>query len=75
MRPRKERPLCRIAIADNLKLKPHIVDGLWDGHSYEDADGVHSGMSEGLRRQMAKMLEEGFWAASSSSDTTRQADE
>jgi hypothetical protein len=56
----KERPQCRKAI-EKLRITPHIVNGTWDGHSYWSDGKFGTGMSEGLRRQLRKMVKEGVW--------------
>jgi hypothetical protein len=61
MRQIKERPQCRKAII-SLGLQPHLANGIWDGLSYIAPDGHYSiGMSEGMERQMRKMVQEGYW--------------
>jgi hypothetical protein len=60
----KERPRLRSFIRHH-KLRPHLVAGRWDG--YNAAQDWEGGvrrvwLSEGLRKQMKKMIAEGCWA-------------
>jgi hypothetical protein len=61
-----ERPLCRKIILKR-GLQPFIQSGKWDGLYHTTPDGgVGSGFSDGLRKQMTRMVEEGHWGTSSS---------
>lgn len=56
----KERPLCRKTIL-NRKLSPFLVNGTWDGRRSVNPEGTRGWLSEGMRRQMRKMILEGVW--------------
>jgi hypothetical protein len=56
----RERPVCRKAIL-RMRLAPSLVDGVWDGKHAVHADGRRSLMSDGMRREMRRMIEEGVW--------------
>ncbi len=56
----KERPRCRKVIVER-GYRPYLVDREWDGLHCVDPDGRRTGMSDGLRLQMKKMILEGYW--------------
>ena len=60
MREIKERPLCRKAILD-MELSPLLVNGVWNGKRAVGKDGRQSSLSDGMKRQMRKMVQEGAW--------------
>lgn len=57
----KERPVCRKKIIE-LQFRPFIGEcGYWEGFQAVGPDGIKSFLSDGMARQMGKMLREGFW--------------
>jgi hypothetical protein len=64
----KERPRCRKVIIE-AGLRPLVVNGKWDGRSSLYANGREAYISDGLRKQMKRMIVEGYW-----SETTTPAD-
>jgi hypothetical protein len=59
----KERPRCRKVIIEN-GLRPHLVNGKWDHRFCLCPDGSEAYMSIGLRKQMRRMIEDGYWRES-----------
>jgi hypothetical protein len=57
----KERPGCRKAIL-KLGLRPLTVEGEWDGSRSVDETGERGSLSDGLRKQMRRMIAEGHWS-------------
>lgn len=56
----KERPTCRKVII-RRKLKPLLnSEGEWEGYMGISPDGTRGSLSEGMRRQMRKMINEGW---------------
>jgi hypothetical protein len=58
----KERPLCRKAIL-KLGIAPFLTNGIWDGRHAVDKEGQRGSPSDGMRKQMRKMVDEGVWGA------------
>ncbi len=58
----RERPKCREFIVRH-RYRPFLVDGKWDGHSVCKRDGsrVTLFFSGEMRKQMRKMIAEGYW--------------
>jgi hypothetical protein len=56
----RERPRCRKVIVEK-GLSPNLVNEKWDRMCTRDPDGRLAFMSDGLRKQMRKMIAEGFW--------------
>lgn len=56
----KERPRCRAVILRG-GLQPRLVDGVWDGRWAKNADHERIWLSEGMRKQMRRMIAEGVW--------------
>lgn len=57
----KERPRCRKAICDKSLSPCRDAKGYWDGYSALTPDGRRAFLSEGVEKQMRKMLWEGYW--------------
>ena len=56
----KARPRCR-SLLIQWKLTPYTYDGVWDGHSANGRDGEQTWLSDGLRKEMRRMIGEGYW--------------
>ena len=72
----KERPKCReVIIRDSLR--PFIDEclGFWNGFQALQPNGMKIFLSVGLRRQMGKMLREGFWPELLDAEMNAQAKE
>ena len=67
MNAARERPSCRLYIL-RLGLRPHIEpDGKWRKRAVNE-QGEVSHLSDGLRKQMRLMLEQGHWEAQPQSE-------
>jgi hypothetical protein len=58
MRTAKERPTCRKSL---LHLHPNPTPQKWDGETALDSEGAVTELTDGQRKQMRKMIGEGFW--------------
>ncbi|MGD1157510.1 MAG: hypothetical protein ABSA41_17020 [Terriglobia bacterium] len=57
----RERPQCRKQIIKH-HLRPRLEDGRWDGTATElESGNQRIFLSDGMRKQMGKMLWEGYW--------------
>lgn len=56
----KERPLCRKWIIEN-DCRPRVIDGEWNGKNVMDCNGHSIFLSNGLMKQMRKMVRECHW--------------
>ncbi len=54
----KERPICRKSL---LHLHPNPTPHTWDGETALDGDGTIVKLTDGQKKQMRKMLSEGYW--------------
>jgi hypothetical protein len=69
------RPGCRRMIIRH-QLRPYIDRfGRWDGFSGLRPDGHRCDLSEGMAREMGKMLREGFWPELLDPELNRRAQE
>ena len=57
----KERPRCRQVILKH-RLRPNERDGKWDGFSARTPEGEWVHLSEGLAKQMRRMMAEKHWS-------------
>ncbi len=58
----KERPRCRgVIVREGYVPWREHDEGWWDGFSAQRPDGRRVFLSEGLKKQMRKMLWEGAW--------------
>jgi hypothetical protein len=72
----KERPRCRLAII-NHELRPFIDerDGVWNGFQALRSNGKRTFLSDGMRKQMGRMLREGYWVEMLDCELNRRAQE
>jgi len=69
----KERPRCRKVII-GVGLRPLVVNGKWDGRSSSYTDGREAYISDGLRKQMKRMIVEGCWSETTTPVSSNSAE-
>ena len=70
----KERPNCRETII-RAGWRPNPQPEVWDCKSALSPDGGEISLTPGLRKQMGKMLQEGYWGKTISIRKIKESDE